>query len=117
MPKGKLVTRKLDANLTAVGTSAALACNDLENISFYVEQAVDNGTLVAQLEVKVGDLWLPVGAAVTEITLGTSVAQEVEFSDSNGMSKRAEAVRLDVTTHTGTGEYNLHVVGSQREGY
>ena len=93
--------------------------SDLTNVTIYVVQDTDNGTVVLVLEKAIGDLWVPVDASIAEgdFAAGSDAAIEYTLSDANGMPLHADKIRVRATTHTGTGVYSLRVAGLQRPGF
>lgn len=113
---GAFVSRSLAANVTEVAASEAINVGDLDNITMHAVQRVDNGTVVLAIEHSLDNaLWVTVGATIaeTDFAVGDDAVIERTLSDSNGMAIRTGWVRINVTTHTGTGEYGL-VIGGRR---
>lgn len=115
---GQFVVRGLTENVTEVANSDSIYIGDLDNITAQIVQRVDNGTVVAGVQHSFdGTVWVAVGATAAETDFAAAVddAEERVFEGSNGMSMRSKFMRLSVTTHTGTGEYDLLVGGRRIE--
>lgn len=115
---GQFVVRGLAANITGVADSDAIFVGDLDNITAQIVQRVDNGTVVAAAQYSFdGTVWVTIGATAAETAFAAAAddAEERVFEGPNGMPKRAKFMRLSVTTHTGTGEYDLLVGGRRIE--
>lgn len=105
--------------LDTVGDIAIIDVRDKVNVSIYVDQIIDNGTVTIVLEKSIDGTNFAALATVTEASFpaGANKSFEVTLSDANGMPLNAVVVRASVTVHTGSGTYTMHVAGTQRPEY
>jgi hypothetical protein len=106
--------------IAAVGDTQIVDVQDMTHISVYLNQIVDNGTVVLVLEKSAdGITWQTVDASTTEEAFEAGANTSVEFtlSDGNGMYLRTKQIRARCTAIGGTGRYTLSVSGEQAEGY
>jgi hypothetical protein len=123
----KLETRTAQAVVGAAGGIIAAAndvvavdVSDLDNVSAFIVQVNDAGTVVLRLD-KTPDqtIMTAVGATVaeTDFAAGANKAVTRELSDANGMPTPVRELRLTATALAGGGTYKLVVQGRKRIGY
>jgi hypothetical protein len=94
---------------------------DLTNITLFVTQVTDNGTVTLDVEISPdGITWGAFGAAFTEASFAAAngaVAAPRVLEGTNGLPLSIKAVRIRASVYTGTGVYSLKAVGRQMPGY
>lgn len=108
------------AQLDAAAEIVQVDVGDLMNISLFIVQVTDAGTVTLTPEESPdGIAWAPVGATISEAGFRASNNDAVKrsLSDANGMSLPTAFVRLVATALAGGGVYKLIAIGWQRDGY
>lgn len=114
----KLATLTVDGDsdglLEADADAAVVDVSDLEGISIYLDQIVDNGnvTLTVEKTVDGTNFALVDTKNQDDFPGGANKSVELTLSDANGMATRAKAIKVTVSGHTGTGSYTVHAAGS-----
>ncbi len=88
--------------------------SDLTNVSIFLNQIVDSGTVTIVLEKSVdGVNWATVDASTTEagFPAGANTAVEFTLSDSNGMPTLCKQVRATCTAYGASGTYSMVAAG------
>lgn len=109
----------VEGTLQADTDAAVIDVSDLTGISLYLNQLVDNGNVTLTVSKSIdGTNWTVVDTIdQTEFAVGNNVAKELTLSDANGMPLSTKQIKVVVSGKTGTGEYSLAAVGTQRGGY
>lgn len=119
----KTMTMSVDTGGTgvidAVSDAAVIDVLDLTNMSVYLNQITDDGTVTLVVEKTIdGTNFALVGSKSDgDFPAGANKSIEIPLSDSNGMPLRAKQIRVTATVRTGTGTYSFCVAGSQVAGY
>ncbi len=106
--------------LDADNDACVVDVKDLERISIFVNQLVDNGNATLTLTKSIdGVNYAPLGSAYDQddFAAGVNKSFEVSLSDSNGMPLNCAYIKMVLTGSTGTGTYSMTACGTQREGY
>lgn len=107
-------TTLASGTINAANDVCVVDVSDMTNISVFVNQLTDNGTLVLPIEKSVdGVNWATVDAGVVEgdFPAGSNKSYEISLSDANGMPLLVKQIRATATTYTGTGVYTIVVAG------
>lgn len=107
--------------IDAINETLVVDVEDLTNVTVWVTQATDNGTVTLDVQGSPdGVTWGPFGAALTEASFAAAngaVAAPRVFEGTAGSSLACKQVRISASVYTGTGVYSLKVSGFQRDGY
>ncbi len=90
--------------------------SDMTNVSIFLNQIVDSGTVTIVLEKTIdGVNWATIDAATaaTDFPAGNNTSLEFTLSDSNGMPTLATQVRATCTAYGSSGTYSMHACGLQ----
>jgi len=125
---GKFITRAgtptVDTGATGVIDAAndvmVVDVQDLVNISLFVNQLVDAGTVTLVIEKTIdGVNWTSANANLSEASFaaGNNQAKEITLSDASGMALAAKQLRVTASALAGGGSYSILAAGTQRLGY
>jgi hypothetical protein len=108
-------TGVIDAN----SDTMVVSVDDLSNISVYLNQLVDSGTVSLLVEKTVdGTNWATVATKTqADFPAGANKSIELTLSDGNGMPLRAKAIRVTASGYGATGTYTMTVAGSLVQGF
>lgn len=88
--------------------------SDLTNVSVFLNQLVDSGTVTIVLEKSIdGVNWALIDASTvaTDFVAGNNTSLEFTLSDSNGMPTLCKQVRATCTAYGASGTYSMTVSG------
>lgn len=92
----------------------------MTNISIFVNQIVDSGTVTLVVEKSIdGVNWSSANANLSEASFaaGANEAVEVTLSDTNGMPTVAKAARVTCSAYGASGTYSVTAAGLLTDGY
>jgi hypothetical protein len=107
--------------IDALNETLIVDVEDLVNITLWVTQVTDNGTVTLDVTGSPdGVTFGPFGAALTEASFAAAngaVAAPRVFESTNGAPLACKQIKIAASVYTGTGVYSMKVSGFQRPGY